>query len=172
MEAIEHVMQPVIDLSRSLHPAKVWEDMSPLFYVTFWTLSMADCFVPTVAYEKQRQSLRQKISALDDQLDMTSAKKKKEKEKLTLMIDKLTEEEGKQRDHVGHVKARFEKEKDHWFPQSRLVVFCDKSFSFFRNPNIIGDFSNLESKTKNDTITVFLQFCIFSRCLFTQIDAY
>lgn len=167
MEAIEYVMQPVIDLSRSLHPAKVWEDMSPLFYVTFWTLSMADCFVPSTAYEKQRQSLRQKIAALDDQTDLTSAKKKKEKEKLVLMIDKLSEEEGKQKDHVGHVKARFEKEKDHWFPQSTTTILIplisNKSFDIV----FIS-----ESKTKNDTITVFLQFCIFSRCLFTQIDAY
>ncbi len=29
----------------------------------------------------------------------------------------------------------------------------------------------LENKTKNETITEFLQLCIFSRCLFTEIDA-
>lgn len=131
-------MQPVIDVARSLHPAKVWEDMSPLFYVTFWTLSMSDLWVPSTAYDKQRQSLRGKISALDDQLDLTSAKKKKEKEKLTLMIDKLTEEENKQRDHVGHVKARFDKEKDFWFPQSMslsyrffLLIYFTHFFPFF-----------------------------------------
>ncbi len=146
LESIDIVMQPVIDLARSLHPSKIWEDMSPLFYTTFWTLSMSDCFVPTSAYDKQKQSLKQKLNALDDNLELTSAKKKKEKEKIMIMMDKLIEEEQKQKDHVQHVRARFDKEKDFWFPQ--------------------------KSKTKNETITVFLQLCIFSRCLFTQIDAY
>jgi THO complex subunit 2 len=147
LESIDAVMQPVIEVARSkLHPAKIWEDMSPLFYTTFWTLSMSDCYVPLQAYDKQKLSLKQKLNALDDNQELTSNKKKKEKEKIIIMLEKLAEEEKTQRDHVTHVKARFEKEKDHWFPQ--------------------------KSKTKNETITVFLQFCIFSRCLFTQIDAY
>jgi THO complex subunit 2 len=146
LEAIDIVMQPVIDLVRTLYPAKIWEDVSPLFYTTFWTLTMSDCFVPTNAYDKQRQSLKQKLIALDENVELTSTKKKKEKEKLMIMIDKLTEEENKQSDHVQHVRARLDKEKEMWFPQ--------------------------KNKTKNETITVFLQLCIFSRCLFTQIDAY
>jgi len=146
LESIDVVMQPVIDLVKTLHPPKIWEDMSPLFYTTFWTLSMNDCYVPTNAYEKQRQSLKSKLNALDDNTELSKAKQRKEKEKILIMLEKLTEEENKQKDHVQHVKARFEKEKEFWFPQ--------------------------KSKTKNETITVFLQLCIFSRCLFTQIDAF
>ncbi len=122
LESIDIVMQPVIDLARSLHPSKIWEDMSPLFYTTFWTLSMSDCFVPINAYEKQRLSLKQKLNALDDNVELTSTKKKKEKEKLLNMLDRITEEENKQKDHVQHVKARFEKEKDFWFPQSIIIL--------------------------------------------------
>jgi THO complex subunit 2 len=116
-------MQPVIDLARTLHPLKTWEDISPLFYTTFWTLSMSDCFVPTIAYEKQRTSLKHKLIALDDNIELTSAKKKKEKEKLNIMLEKLIEEENKQKDHVQHVRARFEKEKDQWFPSSNYSSF-------------------------------------------------
>jgi THO complex subunit 2 len=96
--------------------------MSPLFYTTFWTLSMNDCYVPTGAYEKQRVSLKQKLNAIDDNQELTTAKKKKEKEKIMIMMDKLLEEENKQKDHVQHVRARFEKEKDLWFPQSMLRI--------------------------------------------------
>lgn len=123
LESIEYVMQPVIGLATTLHPPKIWEDMSPLFYTTFWTLSMSDCFVPSSAYEKQRASLKQKLNALDDNQELTSTKKKKEKEKIMIMLDKLSEEEKAQKDHVQHVKARFEKEKDHWFPQSMICLF-------------------------------------------------
>ena len=79
---------------------------------------MSDCFVPSNAYDKQRASLKQKLNALEDNPDLNTAKKKKEKEKLMIMLDKLAEEENKQKDHVQHVKARFEKEKELWFPQS------------------------------------------------------
>jgi len=119
LESIDVVMQPVIDLVRTLHPSKIWEDMSPLFYTTFWTLSMNDCFVPSTAYEKQRASLKQKLNALDENTELSKAKQKKEKEKIMIMLDKLYEEENKQKDHVNHVKARFEKEKEFWFPQSK-----------------------------------------------------
>lgn len=129
LESIEHVMQPVIDLAKSLHPPKIWEDMSPLFYTTFWTLSMSDCYVPNLAYEKQRANLKQKLNALDDNMELTSTKKKKEKEKLFIMLEKLNEEEIKQKDHVQHVRARFEKEKDFWFPQSKYLII----FNIFLN---------------------------------------
>lgn len=119
LEAIEFVMEPVCNLVRSLHSSKVWDDMSPLFYTTFWTLSMNDLYVPTTAYDKQRATLKQKLNEIDDNQELTSAKKKKEKEKITIMMDKLQEEENKQRDHVQHVRARFEKEKDLWFPESK-----------------------------------------------------
>jgi THO complex subunit 2 len=123
LEAIDCVMQPAIDLVRTLYNSKIWEDMSPLFYTTFWTLSMNDCFVPHNAYEKQKVSLKQKLNALDDNQELTTAKKRKEKEKLLIMLDKLAEEESKQKDHVQHVKARFEKEKEFWFPQSNFIFY-------------------------------------------------
>ena len=123
-------MQPVIEVARSLHPPKIWEDMSPLFYTTFWTLSMSDCYVPLGAYDKQRTSLKQKLNALDDNQELTSTKKKKEKEKIFIMLEKLAEEEKTQRDHVQHVKARFEKEKDHWFPQSKLIFYTKVTCGF------------------------------------------
>jgi THO complex subunit 2 len=127
LESIEFVMQPVIDLVRTLQPPKIWEDMSPLFYTTFWTLSMNDCYVPNSAYEKQRINLKQKLNAIDDNQELTTAKKKKEKEKINIMLDKLIEEENKQKDHVQHVRARFEKEKDFWFPQSKQCKILVKT---------------------------------------------
>jgi THO complex subunit 2 len=116
LEAIDWVMQPVINLAREIQPAKVWEDMSPLFYTTFWTLSMSDCFVPTSAYDKQRSILKQKFTSVEDNFEMNTSKKRKEKEKIESLLDKLADEESKMKDHVSHVRARFEKEKDSWFP--------------------------------------------------------
>ena len=88
---------------------------------------MSDCFVPTSAYEKQRILLKQKLNAIDDNQEMSSAKKKKEKEKIIIMLDKLVEEENKQKDHVQHIRARLDKEKEFWFPQSKIKLLKKQS---------------------------------------------
>ncbi len=123
LEAIDLVVQPVIDLVRTLQPSKIWEDMSTMFYTTFWTLSCNDLAVPNIAYDKQRNSIKLKLNALDDNQELTSAKKKKEKDKLNALLDKIIEEENKQREHVAHVKARLDREKENWFPQSNGFLF-------------------------------------------------
>ena len=57
---------------------------------------------------------------IDENRDFNNARKKKEKERVTAMIDKLQDEQKKQQDHVNNVMARLREEKDSWF-FSRLV---------------------------------------------------
>ncbi|XP_064608579.1 THO complex subunit 2-like isoform X2 [Liolophura sinensis] len=144
LEAVESVMSPVVELVRPLHTPKVWDDLSPQFYVTFWSLSMYDLCPPSTMYEKQLQQLKSQIDAIEDNRELPQGKKKKEKERCTSLKDKLQEEEKRQNDHVGRVMARLKHEKDTWF---------------------------LSRSTKNETITQFLQLCIFPRCCFTASDA-
>ncbi|CAB4067489.1 THOC2 [Lepeophtheirus salmonis] len=61
--------------------------------------------------------------------------------------DKLMEEEKKQREHVERVMTRLREERDTWF-LTRTVRLA-----------------------KNETITTFLQLCLFPRCIFTSSDA-
>ncbi|KAJ8298480.1 hypothetical protein KUTeg_025011 [Tegillarca granosa] len=144
IEASESVMTPVIDLVGPLFTSKVWEDLSAHFYVTFWSLSMYELAVPTSVYEKQIQQLSSQISAIEDNRDLPQSKKKKEKERCTNLIDKLKDEEKKQGEHVQRVLARLKSQKEQWF---------------------------ISRSTKNETITQFLQLCIFPRCCFTANDA-
>ena len=52
---------------------------------------------------------------IDENRDFNNARKKKEKERVTAMIDKLQDEQRKQQDHVNNVMARLKEEKDTWF---------------------------------------------------------
>uniref|UniRef100_A0A1I8GSZ2 THO complex subunit 2 n=1 Tax=Macrostomum lignano TaxID=282301 RepID=A0A1I8GSZ2_9PLAT len=61
------------------------------------------------------------------------------------LTDRLTEEERLLATHVSRVRARIAKDKDLWFHTQR--------------------------STKTDTVTTFLQFCVFPRILFTAQDA-
>lgn len=44
--------------------------LRPQFYITFWSLSMYDLYVPTAAYDKQRQVQQNQINAIEDNRDM------------------------------------------------------------------------------------------------------
>uniref|UniRef100_G1N666 THO complex subunit 2 n=1 Tax=Meleagris gallopavo TaxID=9103 RepID=G1N666_MELGA len=126
--ACELVMAPVHEAVISLHPPKVWDDISPQFYATFWSLTMYDLAVPHSSYDREVNKLKVQMKAIDDNQEM----------------DKLLEEEKKQLEHVQRVLQRLKLEKDNWL---------------------------LAKSTKNETITKFLQLCIFPRCIFSAIDA-
>ncbi|XP_051824577.1 THO complex subunit 2 isoform X3 [Antechinus flavipes] len=140
----ELVMAPVHEAVVSLHLPKVWDDISPQFYATFWSLTMYDLAVPRNSYEREVNKLKIQMKAVDDNQEMPPNKKKKEKERCTALQDKLLEEEKKQIEHVQRVLQRLKLEKDNWL---------------------------LAKSTKNETITKFLQLCIFPRCIFSAIDA-
>ena len=53
VKAALEVMEPVTDAIRPIYPAKTWDDISPQFLATFWSLTMYDLFVPDAIYEKE-----------------------------------------------------------------------------------------------------------------------
>lgn len=59
LEAVSFVMNPVIESVRPLHPLKVWEDISPQFLVTFWSLSMYDLQTPLDIYQREINKIKQ-----------------------------------------------------------------------------------------------------------------
>lgn len=69
-EAAQAVMAPVAQSVRPLHPLKVWEDISPQFLVTFWSLSMYDLYVPVESYQREINKLKQLAIQAADSKDM------------------------------------------------------------------------------------------------------
>merc|ERR1712223_961056 len=141
------VMEPVTAAIRPLHPSKVWDDISPQFLATFWSLTMFDLFVPENIYNKEIVKKKSEINKIEENRELNNTRKKKEKERINTMIEKMMDEHKRQKDHVEKVMARLKREKDSWF--------------FSRNAKL----------AKNETITTFLQLCIFPRCVFTATDA-
>ncbi|XP_049790874.1 THO complex subunit 2 isoform X2 [Schistocerca nitens] len=146
-EAVSEIMGPIVASVKPLHPVKVWEDISPQFLVTFWSLTMYDLFVPVESYQREISKIRQLSQAALDSKDMAASKGKKEQERYAALSEKLHEEKKKQQEHVERVMARLKQEKDTWF------------------------LSRSAKAAKNETITQFLQLCLFPRCIFTATDA-
>ena len=69
-EAAQFVMAPVALSVRPLHPLKVWEDISPQFLVTFWSMSMYDLFVPAESYQREINKLKQHAAQAADSKEM------------------------------------------------------------------------------------------------------
>ena len=59
-----------MEAARQLHPAKVWEDMSPKLYTTFWSLCLYDLYVPTGRYEDEIRKAHEAIKELEDKIDI------------------------------------------------------------------------------------------------------
>uniref|UniRef100_A0A182J8B0 THO complex subunit 2 n=1 Tax=Anopheles atroparvus TaxID=41427 RepID=A0A182J8B0_ANOAO len=147
LEATAHVMNPVIESVRPLHPPKIWEDISPQFLVSFWSLSMYDLQVPVESYQREIAKLKQLSIAVMESKEQNASKNKKEQERYVALMDKLQDERKKQQEHVDKIMHRLTNEKDAWF------------------------LSRSAKSAKNETITQFLQLCLFPRCTFTALDA-
>lgn len=63
-------MAPVHDAVISLHLPKVWDDISPQFYATFWSLTMYDLAVPHSSYDREVNKLKVQMKAIDDNQEM------------------------------------------------------------------------------------------------------
>lgn len=74
LEATSSIIQPIVDSVRLLHPIKVWEDISPQFMVTFWSLSMYDLEVPIDSYQREINKLKKMALSGSDSKDMVCMK--------------------------------------------------------------------------------------------------
>lgn len=137
-------MEPIHKSVIPLHPLKVWEDISPQFLSTFWSLTMFDLYVPDETYQQVVNKIKTQSLHV---MDTNTSKGKKELERYMTLMEKLQDEKKKQHEHVEKVLYRLNQEKDSWF-----LLRSAKA-------------------AKNETITRFLQLCLFPRCTFTQTDA-
>ncbi|VDM18706.1 unnamed protein product [Hydatigera taeniaeformis] len=138
----------IADVARSiepLYPPRVWEELGTAFFATFWCLESGDLVFPSAAYQRQRHILRSQLDAIEQNSDLNSDKKRREKERCQTLINRLSKEQDARRVHVDRIRAWLLSERDTWFQTM--------------------------SATKTDTITQFLQFCVYPRVFYTASDA-
>ncbi|VVC89139.1 unnamed protein product [Leptidea sinapis] len=82
--ASKEALDPIVTSITPLLPARVWEDISPEFYVTFWSLSMYDLRVPVESYEREISRLKAAAAVLIKLAQIIERKieKVKEEEKI------------------------------------------------------------------------------------------
>ncbi|KAL5722007.1 THO complex subunit 2 [Ranunculus cassubicifolius] len=137
----------LLEVVQTMLPPKAWNSLSPDLYATFWGLTLYDLYVPRNRYEseiaKQHAALKT-LEELSDNSNMAITKRKKEKERIQDLLDRLIGELQKHEENVASVRKRLAREKDKW------LSFCPDTLKI-----------NME----------FLQRCIYPRCIFSMPDA-
>jgi THO complex subunit 2 len=142
-EAWDSVTQSIVNSMGNDVNHKLWSNLSPKFFMSFWALTNYDLQVPTGSYEKEADRLKGQIQAAEDK-DMPAGKKKKEIERCRALLERLMEEQQRQEEHVRRVRLRLDREKIGWFG----------------------------AKMHRVEMTIqFLQHCLIPRCVFTANDA-
>jgi THO complex subunit 2 len=127
-------------------PASVWERISPELYMTFWSLSVSDVYVPVSTYSAMIDKCNDEILNPADTSHSSESvrKRQKDKERLLGEIAKLRAEQAWQQKNMAAVKKRLMQTKDQW----------------------------LEKITnKLETVTELLQKCVIPRCVVSNVDA-
>jgi len=104
--ASSFVLDPVVEVIKNYMPAKTWDDISPQFFVTFWSLTLYDLFVPNEAYAREVNRIKQISIAAGENKEFTSSKRRKEQERCSQLIDKLQDEQRRQAEHVKRVLTK------------------------------------------------------------------
>jgi THO complex subunit 2 len=100
------VLNPIADVMRNQLPSKAWEDISPQFYVTFWSLTLYDLLVPNDAYSREINRIKNLSITAAENKDLTSGKRKREQERCNALIEKLQDEKKRQKEHVDRLMAK------------------------------------------------------------------
>ncbi|KAJ3173709.1 THO complex subunit 2 [Geranomyces variabilis] len=134
-------------------PAAAWRGITPMFYVTFWQLSLHDIFFPAARYSAEITSQKNTLRDLEREITKLTQmhgvnedirKKRKEVERIQIMIKTLESESRIHEAHHGKVMQRLRAESAHWF----------------------------ESSTgRPETTQMILQYCLQPRCVQSPADA-
>eukprot|EP00466_Bigelowiella_natans_P018578 jgi/Bigna1/80425/fgenesh1_pg.71_\ len=134
---------PLCDTAKLLLPPSTWDKISPEFYTVFWEMDRCDLAVPEKLYEDQISKLKAQI-ADGPSPDLKDQKWSKEKDRMLKTMSKLRDEVAAQRKNQKSVMETLKKRKDYWLA---------------------------DMKSKSETGSCFLQYCILPRCFLTPNDA-
>ncbi|KRZ77829.1 THO complex subunit 2 [Trichinella papuae] len=145
ISACDEIYLPLQNKMKQLSEPDLRPELTTKFFVTFWTLSLYDLFVPTKAYQTAIDGIRKSIEQLESCRELTESKRRKEKERFLQQESKLLQEQQTHLEHVSLVKARLMSETSRWF--------------YSKSP-------------RTSLVSQMVQACLFPRCVFHEADAF
>lgn len=121
-DPIADVLQPLVDTIQNLLPPDTWKNISPEFYVTFWSLSLGDLYVPQASYEIEHDKLyKESNDVMKDRTDMSRQgmnRKEEKKAALVALAKSIREEMSSHIERYQKTKFRLARQAKFWFSDS------------------------------------------------------
>lgn len=118
-DPIADVLQPLVDTIQDSLPSATWQNLSPEFYVTFWSLSLGDLHVPQSSYEAEHDRLyKESNDVMKDRSDMTRQgmnRKEEKKAALQALAKSIREEMSSHIERYQKTKFRLARQSKFWF---------------------------------------------------------
>ncbi len=138
-------------------------------FVAFWTLKLSDLVFPKESYDEAAKILTKRMSDLESSTsqqfeEWDSSKKAKEVVKIKAQLARLEEDAAVQMAHVESVRKHFKDQASVWFKGRNDK--CGSSNEFTALP-----FSDVDEEARNDIAVMFLQNCLYPRCMISAEDA-
>lgn len=155
-----------------IHPASIWEVMSPRLYVLFWGLGLYDIKVPVSRYEGEIKRLKDKYTELDNKKSGTAAsqsitaaefsklnkQRELEMKQLLQKVAELTEDMVRQKKHVEQIREIIRSEQASFFRVSASAQQgADDSGTVCTPEDVVSE--------------SMMQHLLFQRLLMSPIDA-
>lgn len=125
-DPIADVLQPLVDTIQDMLPSDTWRNLSPEFYVTFWSLTLGDLHVPQASYEAEHDRLyKESNDVMKDRSDMTRQgmnRKEEKKASLQALAKSIREEMSAHIERYQKTKFRLARQSKSWFSGPTAVV--------------------------------------------------
>jgi THO complex subunit 2 len=129
-------------------PPDVWTALSPELYLTFWSLSLYDVFIPKSKYEAEIRRLKERYTELDTKPATGEGHKQRRTEmtKILNLTNTLKEEQDSQRRHIELIRTMISSHKDAYL-------------------------SHVSAESSPKSTENVMQHCVFPRVLMSPTDA-
>lgn len=149
-DPIADVLQPLVDAIQESLPPETWRNLSPEFYVTFWSLSLGDLHVPQLSYEAEHDRLyKESNDVMKDRSDMTRQgmnRKEEKKAALQALAKSIREEMSSHIERYQKTKFRLARQSKFWFsgPTSEASVVADAVLEHCLLPRLLVSTADTE----------------------------
>ncbi len=130
---------------------EIWKYISPELYTIFWYMSLQSLVVPTESYQTQIKTIQTQIDTLKAQRNDQSSSAKRN---LSKEIERLKgQKQNLQQEYEFYAKNKEETQTN------------------FLNKHLINSFQKISEENLMNASTVFIQYCLYPRIMFSAPDA-
>lgn len=152
--------QDMKDIVYQYLPSDIWNAISPELYLTFWSLSLYDVFLPKIKYETEIKRLKEKYSDLDLATSSSMTINKISNQEDRLLLKQKRNEMNKLLNLTNTLKEELDHQRKHVEIIRNMMIHFKKDY-----------LTHVTSELSPKTTEYIMQYCLFARVILSPTDA-